>query len=415
MTEQEKQKKSNVVLWAAVAFNLSIGILYAWGMFRSKLTAAYADGGWEWSMREAGLPYTLIIVFFALGVLIGGRVQDKTGPRPVLITGGLMVGLGMLLSGLVGNNPIGIAICYGVISGLGIGFGYSCGTPTTLKWFHPSRKGYVSGMVLGGFGLAAVYVAPLTNTLLQRITIQQTFYVMGIIAIILSMSATRFIVNPPAGYIPVTPKNMPPAAKNTAPPPDFTWKEMMRTRRFYIIIILFLCSASVGQMIIGSVPIIARDQAGLTSTAIMAALLSYTAIMNGVGRIAGGIMSDKIGRVNALFVVFLLQLINISAFTFYQNMPLVIVGITATGLCFGAILSIFPALSADQYGLKNYGLNYGIIYLAWGSAGLLAPVIADYFFDLKGNFYTAYIICAIMMVVILGVNGLLKMELKKTA
>ena len=408
------QKRANIVLIAGVLFNLSIGVLYTWSVLRSNMVQPVADGGWGWSAQQAGIPYTIAILCFALGVLIGGRIQDRIGPRRVVTTGGFLVGLGMVMSGLIGNSPVGIALSFGVISGLGIGLGYSCVTPSALKWFHPARKGFVSGMVVGGFGLGAVYLAPLASTLLRNLGTDRTMLFMGIAIAGLSTCFAQFVRTPPDGYIPKEPDTQKKASsKVTAPPPDFTWKEMMRTKRFYMMFILFLFSSSVGLMVLGNVTAIARIQVGIEDATVLAGLVSFMAVMNFVGRLLGGILSDKIGRSNAFFVVLILQLVNIAAFSLYTSLPAIIVGIAGIGACFGAILSIFPAFTADQFGLKNYGLNYGIIYLAWGLSGVAAPVIADYFYDLSGNFYTAYIICAATMAVMIALNFILKMDIAK--
>jgi MFS family permease len=366
---------------------------------------------------------------------VGGRIQDKTGPRWVVTAGGFMVGLGLVLSGLVGDNPIGVALCFGIISGLGIGIAYGSITPTALKWFHPGKKGLVSGLVVGGFGMGALHFAPISNALLKAFSIQQTFLYMGLGVMFVSVSLAQLIKNPPQGYTPLVPKKLPDTAAKAAPK-DFTWREMVRTRKFIYMMVLYLFSASVGLMIIGNIskiialqtPIgfvpantsaqataaIAAEAAGL-----VAFLVSFMAVMNGLGRVIGGIVSDRIGRFNALYLILGLQLFNMLGFRFYTNLPLIVLGIVLTGFCFGAILSIFPAITADQYGLKNYGQNYGIIYLAWGASGLLAPLMADFLHEATktpaydGDFYTAYIICAIMMVVMLLVNGLLKREVAK--
>jgi len=163
--DHEKQKKAKVVLLAGVLFNLAIGVLYAWSVLKAKLTAPIAEGGWAWTSQQAGFPYTIAIVCFALGLLIGGKIQDKIGPRWVVTAGGIFVGLGLIISGIIGNNPMGVAVSFGAITGMGIGMGYGCVSPPALKWFHPSKKGLVSGLIVGGFGLAAVYFAPLTNAL----------------------------------------------------------------------------------------------------------------------------------------------------------------------------------------------------------------------------------------------------------
>ncbi|MCL2703415.1 MAG: OFA family MFS transporter [Defluviitaleaceae bacterium] len=408
----EQRKKAVTVLAAGVLFNLSIGVLYSWSMIKMKLAAAAESGGWGWNSVQAGRPYTVAIVCFALGVLIGGRIQDKIGPRRVVTAGGAMVGLGMVLSGIVGNSAVGVTLCFGVLTGLGIGIGYSSVTPPALKWFHPGRKGMVSGFIVGGFGLGAVYYAPLATALLNRYGIESTFIYMGIAVMIISTAVAQLVKNPPSGYTPGTPAKLKKSAAKPAAK-DMNWREMMRTKRFCLMMIIFLLASSCGLMILGNVSEIARLQAGISEETILALLVSFMAVTNFAGRIGGGLLSDKIGRLNALFLIFVIQMLNMAAFMFYQNLPLIIIGIIGAGFCFGSILSIFPALTADQFGLKNYGQNYGIVYLAWGLSGVVAPVIADYFYDAAGNFNTAYIICAVMMVFIIGVNYLLKREIGK--
>jgi len=374
---------------------------------------SFYAGGWEWTSTQAGRPFTFAVLFFALGVLIGGRIQDKIGPRKVVTTGGFLVGLGMIISGLVGNSPMGITAGFGIVAGLGIGLGYGCVTPPALKWFHPSKKGMVSGLIVGGFGFGAVYFGPLASALLYNFGIERTFIFMGIGVIVLSVTIAQFITNPPPGYVPEAPKNMKASSAKASIGRDYTWREMVKTPRFYMMFVMFIITSSVGLMVIGNVTRIASVQMGIFDPPTLAFLISFMAITNMAGRIIGGFMSDKIGRINTLYLIFVLQLANMIGFLFYTNFPTLIVGIIGIGFCFGALLSVFPPLTAEQYGLKNYGANYGIVYLAWGLSGIVAPVLADYFYDTTGTFYTAYIICAVMMVAMLVVNSMFKINVKK--
>ena len=406
------QKRAKIVLIAGILFNLSVGMLYTWSIIRGQMMASVYDGGWGWSSAEAGRPFTFAVVFFALGLLIGGRIQDKTGPRWVVTAGGFFVGLGMILSGLFGNSPLGVTIGFGIVAGLGIGLGYGCVTPPALKWFHPSKKGMVSGLIVGGFGFGAVYFGPLASVLLNNFGIERTFIFMGFGVIALSVPIAQFIRNPPAGYVPEEPKKIKASAVKVASP-DFTWREMVKTPRFYMMFIMFMTTSSVGLMVIGNVTRIAATQMNITDSATLAFLVSFMAITNMAGRIIGGFLSDKIGRVNTLFLIFAIQVLNMVGFLFYSNFAMLIVGVIGIGFCFGALLSVFPALTAEQYGLKHYGVNYGIVYLAWGLSGVVAPVIADYFYDTTGTFTTAYIICAFMMLAMLAVNYLFKKNVRK--
>jgi len=403
----ESNKKANLILLAGVLFNLSIGVLYAWSVLKTKLTAPISDGGWGWSSTEAGLPYTIAIVFFAIGLLVGGRIQDKIGPRWVVTTGGALIGLGMILSGQVGNSVMGITICFGFITGTGIGLGYGCVSPPALKWFHPSKKGLVSGLIVGGFGIAPVYFAPTMNVLLNNYGIEKSLLFMGIAVTVISIPIAQLIKNPPAGYTPPAPVNLKQNATTKASA-DVTWRKMIKTKQFYLLFTMFLLSASVGLMIIGNMSKIAKTQIGITDTALLAILVSFLAITNTAGRVLGGLMSDKIGRVNALFVVFALQMLNMAGFALYQNLPALIIGIILVGFCYGTLLSVFPSITADLYGLKNYGTNYGVLYLAWGLAGVVAPIAADIIYDINGSFNAAYIVAAVMMGLMVCVNVLFK-------
>ena len=411
MNDQTLKKKANRVLLAGILFNLTIGVLYTWSVLKTKMTAPLAGGGWEWTSRQAGQPYTFAIVFFAIGLLVGGIAQDRVGPRPVATVGGALAGAGMILSGLMGNSVIGITICFGIVTGIGIGLGYGCVTPPALKWFHPGKKGMISGLIVGGFGIAAVYLAPLTTTLLSNFSISQTFIYLGIAVAIISVLIAQLVQNPPAGYVPEERRNKNETSAKAIPSVDYTWREMVKTKRFYLLFIMYLFSASVGLMIIGNMSKIASTQIGIADPGFLALMVAFLAITNTAGRVIGGMMSDRIGRVNALFVVFAMQAVNMVGFMFYRTIPALMAGIVAAGFSYGTLLSVYPSITADQYGLKNYGTNYGVLYLSWGLAGLVTPMIADVIYDASGNFNMAYVICAILLTAIIVVNCLLKADL----
>jgi len=221
------------------------------------------------------------------------------------------------------------------------------------------------------------------------------------------------VKNPPEGYTPPEPKNLASAAVTQAPL-DFDFKAMLKTRVFYLMFATFALVASIGLMMIGNISNITNLQLpGAETTtvigmAIGAFLISFVAVINTAGRIAGGNLSDRIGRENTLMIAIVLQGINMLLFALYTNVALLIIGFALVGLCFGVFLTMFPALTGDQFGLKNYGFNYGIMYMAYGVAGLLAPVIADNLFAIHNDFLITYYVCAAMMVVAFGLTLVLK-------
>jgi len=168
--------RGRMVLLAGVTVNLVLGALYAWGVVKKALVT---DPAWGWSNRDAAIPFTVATVSFAVMMIFAGRWQDRIGPRYVAMLGGVMFGSGLIASSFA-KTPLLMALTYGVISGVGIGLAYSATTPAAIKWFPPARKGAVTGMVVSGVGLAAVYVAPLTQFLLAKTSVAHTFQISGV-------------------------------------------------------------------------------------------------------------------------------------------------------------------------------------------------------------------------------------------
>lgn len=397
------KNKAVRILFTGFCINLAIGILYAWSVFKSSLVEEQG-----WSNADATLPYTVAIVVFALSLLVAGVLQDKIGPRKVLITGTFLVGLGMLLSGLV-SSVWSLVFTFGVITGTGIGFGYACLSPASMKWFHPSRKGFVNGVITAGFGLGAVYLAPLTTALISGFGIANSFMILGAMVILVATPLACTITNPPEGYEPQQPKGKTPEAQAATQAPAaqtaMNWREMVKTRQFYTMWIMFAFASSAGLMVIGNITSIALEQAQLTNAAY---LVSVVAVFNCLGRLGGGVISDKIGGVNTLMIAFIIQGANMLAFMQYNTESMLVLGAVAAGVGYGMLLSVFPTLTAEFYGLKNYGANYGVLYTAWGVSGFIGPVVAAMAIDGYGNYSSAYLSCAVM----LGISLLLALMTK---
>ncbi|MFU8794094.1 MAG: OFA family MFS transporter [Dethiobacteria bacterium] len=400
MEKLSKLKTPLVILVAATGINLTLGVLYSWSIISKDLVLVLG-----WSNSAASLPYTVAIIVFAVALLIAGRLQDKLGPKRFVVAGVNLVALGLIASSF-SSSPALMVISYGVLVGTGIGFGYSCVTPAVMKWWHQDKKGLVTGIVVGGFGVASVYVAPITTLLLQNYGLSLTFRILGIFVLFVGLPLSMMITNPPEGYIPAAPvlkTNVGEKPKIKAR--DFEWKEMLKTPQFYILWVMFALASSAGLMIIGSISIIASKQAGFEAGFLLVVLL---AIFNAAGRIGGGMLSDKIGRIKTLQLMIILQGLNMLAFTFYSTPLTIAIGTAAAGVAYGSLLSLFPSITSDYYGMKNFGLNYGILYTAWGIAGAIGPVIASAVADATGTFIMAYMISAGLLALTLGLNFILK-------
>ena len=380
---------------AALAINLILGVLYAWGVMLKALV-----NNWHWSKTDATLPMSVATVCFAGMMVLAGRCQDKFGPQRVAAAGGIMLGLSLIASALV-HSPTAMILTFGVGGGLGIGLGYSATTPPAIKWFPPARKGVITGIVVSGVGLAAVYISPLTQYLLKRTTISTTFLWLGVGTLVLTPLLARLLRNPPEQPVPLASAMPAPAARQE----ESDWQAMLRTGQFYQLWLLMVLSASAGLMIIAHVAMIAKEQANWDWGFVPIATL---AIFNTLGRLLSGVLSDGIGRTRTMMLAFLLQAGNMLAFSHYDTPELLIFGSAFTGLCYGTIFTLMPAATADFYGIRNLGVNYGLVFTAFGVAGVVGPILGARIHDYFGSYLHSFQIAAGMLALGAMLAGLTK-------
>ncbi|WP_375749242.1 OFA family MFS transporter [Vibrio sp. HN007] len=381
------QKKANLTLMAGCGINLCIGVLYTWSVFKNTLV------NMGWSNTEASIPYTVTIVVLSVALLIAGRVQDKAGPRKVLMTGSVLAGSGMILSGF-SLTPVNLTISFGVITGAGIGLIYACLNPTAMKWFHRSRKGFVNGLLATTFGLAAIYLAPLTGYLVENYGLSFAFNFLGYGLILIAFPLSCFIRNPPENYEPAARGNKADDDVSSLDVPNSTWREMLSSRPFVFLWLTYAFGASAGLMIIANITSIAATQGGITQGAYLIITLS---LFNSGGRLMFGLLSDKIGSMRTLAIALLLQMGNMLLFCQFITPSTLLVGAAVAGLGYGALLAVFPSVTAELYGLKHYGVNYGVLYTAWGVGGFIGPVLAASSVDYTGSYLLAYLVSALLV------------------
>jgi OFA family oxalate/formate antiporter-like MFS transporter len=386
------RRKAWAVLGTSFGINLIIGILYIWSIISKALIN---DLGW--TSKQASLPYTFVTVTFVIAMTIFGRLQDTKGPRITATIASVMMGCGIILSGLL-VSPVILVITFGIIAGAGIGTANVATVPPAVKWFPPEKKGMVTGLSVAGIGISAVVYSPISNALLQSVGISKTFIFLGIGALVIMVVLSQFLVNPPVGYKPADSgaKKKQVQKATSIPARDIGLKDVLKTSSFYRLWIMFCFSASAGLMIIAHAAKIADVQISWQGGFYLVILL---AVFNAAGRILGGTVSDKIGRINLMRIIFGLQAVNMLIFTFYSNIVLLAVGIAVAGLCYGAGFSVFPAMAIDLYGMKNFGANYGLVMTGWGFGGVIGPMTAAAIFDTTKNYDMAYIVAGLLLVV----------------
>jgi OFA family oxalate/formate antiporter-like MFS transporter len=314
-----------------------------------------------------------------------------------------------------GGNHMPLVLGFGVLTGIGIGLAYACATPAAVKWFHPSRRGLIAGIVVAGFGLASVYTAPTTTLLISAQGLSKTFLYLGVAFLIAIVLLAQLLKNPPAGYTPAVPANYtPPSASAAAAAAtrrvDYTWREMMKTGQFYLLWLMYAFAALAGLMMIGLIAKLAAEQLSATEFAKYVStgstlasgftLVVALALGNGLGRPVIGIVSDRIGRVPSMIIVFLAQAVLVAVLLpFSHTLTLLLVVAFFIGAMYGANLTLFPAATYDFFGTKFGGVNYGIIFTAWGVGGAAGAYMAATFKDYFGSFTPAYYIAAGLLVV----------------
>lgn len=383
-----------VVTLAGLGINLALGVLYSWSVIAKTLTKPLAEGGWGWTSGAASLPYAIACGVFAVAMVFAGRAQDRFGPRIVATIGGTLCGVGMIVSSFATpESALPVILGFGVLTGIGIGLGYAAATPAAVKWFPPSRKGFVTGIVVAGFGLASVYIAPLTTWLLGAQQVEGTFRILGIAFLLVTVGLSQLLQNPPAGYAPPAEKPASAAHKEaTGHSEDYEWHEMVRTRQFALMWLMYAFASFAGLMIIGHMAKIAALQ--LTSIDLGFVLVAVLAIGNASGRVVAGAVADRVGGIRTMLGVFVLQAAMMGVLA-VSSAALSLVPVAAgVGFCYGANLSLFPSTTAGYFGTKNMGVNYGLVFTAWGVGGVFGSLTAGSIVDSTGTYGVAYAIAA---------------------
>jgi MFS family permease len=381
------------VALAGLGINLALGVLYTWSLFKG---AIEKDFGWNGDQLND--PYALCCLVFAFAMILAGRLQDKIGPRITATIGGVLVAAGILLVSTTSNYTLWV-VGFGVLTGTGIGFGYACATPAALKWFPRSKTGLIAGLVVAGFGLAPVYLAPLSETLLKEFGLLKSMLVLGVLFGVIVISLSQFLKNPPDGYVAEAPCSGSIMAASLPTVTDLSPGQIISKGSFWLLWILYFIGAGAGLMVIGSISGMAKKSMG-TSAFVAVAVL---AIGNALGRIVAGSLSDRIGRRTTLLIVFLFQaILMFSAIpvTGGATTPLTLVLIAALiGANYGANLSLFPSITKDLWGLRNLGMNYGLLFTAWGVGGFVLSRVSQMFKATSGNFNSSFLAAGCLLII----------------
>jgi OFA family oxalate/formate antiporter-like MFS transporter len=418
---QRTPARAWAVVLAGMTVNLCLGILYAWSVWKANLVgnAQYVPGtamaglneGWVYlTDAQATWAYAICGLTFAIVMIPGGLLQDKLGPRLGATLGGLFLGSGCIVAGM-GRSYMALIAGFGVLGGIGMGLGYAAATPAAVKWFGPQRRGLVAGLVVGGYGAAAIYIAPTAKYLIANYGISGSFIGLGIFFAIVIVSAAQLLAAPGADYRPVMSGDTATGATSTGhllTQEQWSAKAMLGTWQYYAMLLLFIASAQSGLLVIANATPILNETA--QGTGFLAAntwlLASFGGLVNALGRVGTGLYSDKIGRRNAYLMNGLAAvacLLLTPTIMRSGSMPLLFLAVGIAYWQYGGGLSLMPAMTADYFGASDLGIKYGLVFLGWGVA-FLVPQLAGYVRDVTGTLDHAFYLSGLLMMaaVVLG-------------
>jgi MFS family permease len=399
---------------AGLGINLALGVLYTWSIFKGAIKASIEKGGegaFQWDLASINDPYAVCCLVFAFAMILAGKCQDKIGPARTALIGGLLVGAGFTL---LAFSPAYLAwvVGFGILAGAGFGFGYSAATPPALKWFHSSKTGLIAGIVVAGFGVAPVYIAPLSSFLIGVMGVQKAMLVFAGAFTVAVCGLSFLLVNPPAGYVPPAPeaKGDGKAAPAKKAVHDATVSEMLRDPKFYLLWVAYFIGAGAGLMVIGSVAGLAKKSMGPMAFVAVAIM----AVGNAGGRVVAGILSDKIGRKATLAIMLSMQacmMFAAMAVIGTGSATLLVLLATFIGFNYGSNLCLFPTFAKDFWGFKNYGLNYGALFTAWGVGGFVMGRVSETLNAQPGGMAKSFLLAGGLLVA----GALLTLTLKSGA
>jgi OFA family oxalate/formate antiporter-like MFS transporter len=393
---KHEEQRRWTILMGGFLLSLMGGMSYAWGSFVVPLVQ-----GSGWTATQAVLPFTVLIIVFAVTMIPAGWIQDKIGPRKVATWGAILFFVGYLLSGLHRWIPYPgwLVFSYGVVVGIACGLTYSCIAPTCRKWF-PDRPGFAVSTGVMGFGLAAVVFSPFQRMMIDKWGVDGTFLALSGFVTIVALIGARLMKNPPDDY--KFPKTNRTVKNNTIKPVtvvlDVPPGQFIRSPIFYLLWLALAMVIGGGLTAIGLIPAYGEIELGLAPTIAATAMSAY-ALTNGFGRPIVGYLSDRIGTLRIMTVVYMMQAIVFLALPWVAvNFVLLIVCSLLLGIGYATTFALFPVLVSSGFGTKYLGLNYGLVFSAF-AVGALTSLIGSKLLDITQSFTPAFLLAGLTTII----------------
>ena len=375
----------------AILMQAGCGVIFAWEAFVPKLCDK--AGKYVFTVEQAQWILSVGLLMSAGAAVMSGKLMNRLSPRVLALASGLMLGAGYILGGFLGDSFVRQLIFIGVIGGSGIGLGYIIPIVVGIKWF-PDNKGLIAGLTVTGFGFGSLIWMRAAGSWLDLINslslfgldgVRSVFVLYGAISFVLILLGSVGMFKPPSGstYGGAGFSSISEAGVGSV---NFEPLELFKAPQFAMIWVAFFCSIVAGVIVTGltgSFGFHALRASGLENPIATEAAkwaMASLVILYGLGCIVWGCISDTVGRKGSIFVMCLVQGATMLLFCKMGSDPkFLILGACIIGLNFGGNFALFPAITADYFGDKNVGLNYGCVLLAYGIAGVVGVQIALWF------------------------------------
>ncbi len=377
-------------LAVGLGMNLLLGTAYSWSVFRAALIDEFGTRGAD--AFTALLPFAAAMAMFSVGMVFAGRAVDRYGPRRVALAGVLVFGAGYILCSLFDRSPWPIptlTVLYGGLVGLGTGFGYNPTITTAVRWF-PVRKGLASGIVVMGVGLSPVVTAPLAGYFIGLYGVPTTFLLLGILFLAVLAPLALVLRFPPAGWEPPA-EVVAKSRRAWRPVAEVGPRTVLRSRVFWTAWTLYVLGTAEGFMVIGNAYTIAKE-IGLATDAVATLAVMVLALFNSGGRPLFGRLADRWSPKEALLIMYAVLLGAMGLLSVSSGLGSVFLGIALTGIVFGGFLAVMPALSTLYFGEAHAGVNYGLLFTAFGVGNIVALFAGGWIRETLGTYVSAFYI-----------------------
>ncbi|VHL91108.1 major facilitator superfamily protein [Streptococcus pyogenes] len=396
-----EKTKRYIIATAGILLHLMLGSTYAWSVYRNPILQ---ETGWD----QAPVAFAFSLAIFCLGLSAAfmGNLVEQYGPRLTGTVSAILYASGNMLTGLAIDRKVIwlLYIGYGVIGGLGLGAGYITPISTIIKWF-PDKRGMATGFAIMGFGFASLLTSPIAQWLIETEGLVATFYLLGLIYLIVMLFASQLIIKPTAAEIAILDKKR--LQNNSYLIEGMTAKEALKTKSFYCLWVILFINITCGLGLISVVAPMAQDLTGM-SPEMSAIVVGAMGIFNGFGRLVWASLSDYIGRRVTVILLFLVSIIMTISLIFAHSSLIFMISIATLMTCYGAGFSLIPPYLSDLFGAKELATLHGYILTAWAIAALTGPMLLSTTIEWTHDYLLT--LCVFIILYILGLMVALRLK-----